>query len=185
MIGEQPLVINMSDRSGSHGSDLILDPSHHKIILSNNDFVASISFAISARSLADEGFIDAQVYTNVQLLPEVAASLTADISVSFTSDVSLAAQASVSTTPTDANTEITVEGNAAGAQLTTAGHIELIATTFDGKSHIYGVDFQGDAGILDFEFAAPNGTSNTSLAWAAEFLNLHTGSSIMADSIMI
>jgi hypothetical protein len=180
MAGDHPLIVDVNNWSELNGSNLVLDPFHHKITLNTNDVLASISFAISARSFAEEGYIDAQVHTDVHLLPEVAASLTADVLISFSSDVSLnVPEATVSTTPTDANAAITVEGTAAGAQLTTAGHVELYLVTLDGRSHHYDVDFQGDKGILDFEFAAANGTSDTFLVWAADSLKLHTESSIM------
>ena len=174
------MIVDVNNWFGLNGSDLVLDPFHHNIILNSNDVLTSISFSISLHSLAEEGYIDAQVHTDAYLLPEVTALLTADISISFPSDISLnVPEATVSTTPTDANATITVESTAAGAQLTTAGHIDLIAVTLDGGIHHYDVDFQGDEGILDFEFAAPNGTSDTSLVWAADSLKLHTESSIM------
>jgi hypothetical protein len=181
MAGDHPLIVDVNNWSGLGSSDLVLGPSHHKIILNSNDALASISFGISARSLAEEGYIDTQVHTDVHLLPEVVASLTADISISFPSDISLnVPEAIVSTTPTEANAAITVEGTAAGAQLTTTGHIDLFAITLDGGTHHYDLDFQGDAGILEFEFVAVNGTSDTFLVWATDSLKLHTESSMFA-----
>jgi hypothetical protein len=174
-----PLVVSMSG-SPLNGSDLVLDSFHHTITLNSNDYLTSISLAISTSSVAMEGYINAQVYTETSLLPVVTASLTADLSLSFPSDVSLNVPgAVVSTTPNDANVIYTVEGTAAGAQLTTTGHINLVAVTADGASHTYGVDFQGNQGILDFEFMAPNGTTDTYLAWAADSLTLHTASDLM------
>jgi len=174
------MTVDTAGFSGSNTSHLVLDPSHHMVTLSSNDALASISLGVITRSLAEQGYIDAHIYTDVHLLPEVAALVTSDVLISFPSDVSLIVPAAnVSTTPTEANALIIVEGNAAGAQFTTAGAIELIAVALDGTVHQYDFNFQGDAGILDFEFTAPNGTSDTSLAWGADFLKLHTDSSIM------
>jgi hypothetical protein len=173
------MIVNTDGLSGANSSDLVLDPSHHTVILNSTDPLASISLGIITHSLAAQGYIDAHAYTDVHLLPEIAASLSADFAISFPSDVSLNVPAAdVRTTPTDANASITVEGNAAGAQFTTTGSVELIALALNGTTHQYDFDFQGDAGILDFEFAAPNGTSDTSLAWAADSLTLHTASNI-------
>jgi len=180
------MIVNTDSLSGSNSSDLVLDPSHHTVILNSTDPLASISLGVITRSLAEQGYIDAHVYTDVHLLPQIAASLTTDVAISFPSDVSLnVPAANVSTTPTDANSSVTVEGSAAGAQFQTAGSVELIAVALDGTAHQYDFDFQGDAGILDFEFAAPNGTSDTSLAWAADSLTVHSASSIaMPDYVL-
>ena len=174
------MTVDTAGLSGSNTSHLVLDPSHHMVTLNSNDALASISLGVITRSLAEQGYIDAHVYTDVHLLPEVVASLTADFAVFFPSDVSsIVPEGNVSTTPNDANASITFVGDAAGAQFTTAGAIELIAVALDGTVHKYDLNFQGDAGIIDFEFVAPNGTSDTSLAWGADFLKLHTDSSIM------
>lgn len=87
------------------------------VVLNSNDALESISLGVITRSLAEQGYIDAHVYTDVHLLPEVVASLTADFAVFFPSDVSLIVpEGNVSTTPNDANASITFVGDAAGAQ---------------------------------------------------------------------
>jgi len=185
MTGENPMIVNIDGLPASNSSDLVLDSSHHTVILNSTDPLASISLGVITHSLAAQGYIDANVYTNVRLLPETAASLAVDVAISFPPDISLNIPADVRTTPNDAGASVTVEGNAAGAQFTTAGSVMLIASALDGTTHQYDFDFQGDAGMLDFAFAAPNGTSDTSLAWAAESLTLHTGSRIAVPEYLL
>src|SRR4051794_37748709 len=114
MTGENPMIVNTDGLPGSNSSDIVLDPSHHAVILNSGDPLASIYLGVITHSLAEQGYIDSHVYTDVHLLPQIAASLAVDVAISFQSDVSLnVPAANVSTTPTDANASVTVEGNAA------------------------------------------------------------------------
>jgi hypothetical protein len=172
-----PLSVSMAG-SPFAGSDTVVDPYHHMIALNSNDYLASISLSISTSSVAAQGFINTQVNTEVSLFPSTA-SLAADLVLSFPTDIGVAVPgAVVNTAPDLANVQFAVSGTAAGAQLTTTGHIDLVARTVGGEEHVYSVDFQGPQGILDFDFMGPNGMNDTSLAWAPDSLTMHTESGI-------
>jgi hypothetical protein len=172
-----PLAVVMAG-SPFAGSDTVVDPYHHMIALNSNDYLASISLSIATTSAAAEGFISTQVNTEVSLFPATA-SLAADLVVSFPTQIGVAVPgAVVNTAPELANVQFAVSNTAAGAQLTTTGHIDLVARTVGGEEHVYSVDFQGPQGTLDFDFMGSNGINDTSLAWAPDSLTVHTESGV-------